>query len=269
MVLASSQVLVTSVEKLRKPKAIKEVLLEMKTEHTLRVLKLLTTSRYEGLATADAFLDAFGLSLLKAYGTLNVTFEADREVAVSEVARFILASHFNEKMDSEELMCRAWVRTTTSSKDQGFAWFGIEGIQPTIPEGKRLLGLGTIKGTPMLADSRTGNPIYYKTASGEVHDTYSIMGSADGLSFSDGVFADVEGQRYHGFVCNAPPLLADEGALLINVFRRVGDPSGLPAIVSVLLGERFEGSPRAAARGRGPGRSARCAPRESRTRTRK
>ena len=35
------------------------------------MLKLLTTSRYEGCATADAFLDAFGDPILNAYGTLD------------------------------------------------------------------------------------------------------------------------------------------------------------------------------------------------------
>ena len=184
--------------------------------------------------------------ILNAYGTLNVTYEADREVAVSEVARFILASRFGEKMGAEELLRRAWVRTTVSQKEGGSPSFGIRGIQPTIPEGKRLLGLGTIKGTPMLASSR-GTPTCYKTASGEVHDTRMNMGSQFGLSFSDGVFADIQGQRYHGFVCNPPPLLADAGALLIEVYRRVGDPSGLPAIVSVglMAGQSFDGPPAA------------------------
>ena len=143
-------------------------------------------------------------------------------------------------------MRRAWVRETASSKEQGFAGFAIRGIQPTIPEGKRLLGLlGTIKGTPMLAD-RDGDPCRYKTASGKVHDMRTLMGGTVGLSFSDGVFADAEGQRYHGFVCNPPPLLADAGALLIQVWRRVGDPSGLPAIVVVgLKGQSYEGPPAA------------------------
>ena len=94
------------------------------------MLKLLTTSRYEGLATADAFLDAFGLPILKAYATLDVTYEKDREVAVSEVARFILASRFGEKMGVEELMRRAWVRATASFKELGTPNFGITGIQP-------------------------------------------------------------------------------------------------------------------------------------------
>ena len=142
-----------------------------------------------------------------------------------------------EKMGVEELMRRAWVRATASFKELGTPNFGITGIQQTIPEGKRLLGLGTIKGTPILANSYSGNPTCYKTASGEVHDTRKIMGSGDGLSFSDGVFANAEGQKYHGFVCNPPPLLADAGSLLIEVYQRVGDPSGLPAIVSVGLDE--------------------------------
>ena len=133
-----------------------------------------------------------------------------------------------------------------SLKEQGSPAFPISGIQPTIPEGKRLLGLGTIKGTPILADSYNGQPTCYKTASGEVHDTRKLMGPDVGLSFSDGVFADAEGQQYHGFVCNPPPLLADAGALQIQVYRRVGDPSGLPAIVSVGLDPDTEGGPPAA-----------------------
>ena len=68
-----------------------------------------------------------------------------------------------------------------------------------------------------------------KTASGEVHDMRVNMGANYGLSFSDGVFAHADGQQYHGFVCNPPPMLATEGALQILVWRRVGDSARLHA----------------------------------------
>ena len=212
------------------------------------VLKLLTTSRHEACATVDAFLDAFGLSILKAYGTLQVTFEADREAAVTEVARSILASRYGVEVGAEELLRMAWVRCAAFFKGGGYPSYAINGIQPTIPEGKRLLGLGAIEGTPILADS-DGDPCSYKTASGGVHDTDVIMGSNLGLSFSkdgpwwarkrNGVFAGADGQRYRGFVCNPPPMLAAEGALKILVWRREGDPARLPAIVGVILGSRY------------------------------
>lgn len=53
MQLVSKLVLVTSVEKLRKPQAIKDTLLEMKTEHTLNILKLLTTMQVHARRTNE------------------------------------------------------------------------------------------------------------------------------------------------------------------------------------------------------------------------
>ena len=112
----------------------------------------------------------------------GATTRAQSEVAISVVARFILASRCGAEMGVEELLRRAWVRATASQKQGGFPGFAIRGIQPTIPEGKRLLGLGTIKGTPILVNSYLGNPTCYKTASGEVHDTRMRMGAGVGLS---------------------------------------------------------------------------------------
>ena len=207
------------------------------------VPKLLTTNRHEACETVDAFLDTFGLSILKAYGTLEVTFETDRAVAVTEVARSMLATHHKVKVDAVELLRMAWVRATTFFKERrpGFA---INGIQKTIPEGKRLLGLGTIKGTPILA-ATNGKPSCYKTASGGVHDLNLHLGRGFGLSFSDGVFAHADGQQYHGFLCHPPPMLADKGAVLIEVYRRVEDPASLPAIIYVALGSHYSGPPAA------------------------
>ena len=70
--------------------------------------------------------------------------------------------------------------------------------------------------------------------------------SFQGLSFSDGVFSGPDGQRYAGYVCNPPPMLAAEGALKVLVWRRVGDPARLPAIVSVDLDSCYAGAPPAA-----------------------
>jgi len=196
-------------------------------------LKLLTTSRHEACATADAFLAAFGLPMLKAYGTLRVTFERDRRAAVTAVALAILASRFGEEMSAEELLRRAWVKVTAASS------IAIIGIQPTIPDGERLLGLGSVKGTPILAGVSHGYPTCYKTASGGVYDTRGIMGDNLGLSFSDGVFTDAEGQRYHGFVCSPPSALAAVGAHKVLVWRREGDPARRPAIVQVVKDEDF------------------------------
>ena len=127
---------------------------------------------------------------------------------------------------AEELLRRAWVVAVIGE-------FTVVGIQPTIPDGERLLGLGCVKGTPILAGVSHGHPSCYKTASGEVHDTDKIMGSGIGLTFSGGVFTDAKGQQYHGFVCSPPPPLAAEGVHKILVWRRVGDPASRPAIVSV------------------------------------
>ena len=103
------------------------------------------------------------------------------------------------------------------------------------------------EGTPILADPNYGEPRCYKTASGEVHNTVLIQGYEVGLTFSDGVFTDAKGQEYHGFACDPPPSLAAKGARKIWVYRRVGDPSGLPALVSVGLraDQGFDGPPAA------------------------
>jgi len=53
MRLVAKLVLVTSVEKLRKPQAVKDTLLEMKTEHTLNILKLLTTMQVHARRTHE------------------------------------------------------------------------------------------------------------------------------------------------------------------------------------------------------------------------
>ena len=95
-----------------------------------------------------------------------------------------------------------------------------------------------------LANSN-GDPMCYKTALGGVHDTKVVLGDNKGLSFSDGVFGGPDGQRYHGFVCNPPPMLAAEGARKILVWRRVGDPGRLPALVYVALESCYVGPPAA------------------------
>ena len=139
----------------------------------------------------------------------------------------------------------AYLRATAFHKDKGMPGYAITGIQPTIPEGRRLLGLGRIEGTPILANSYNGDATCYLTASGEVHDARMRIGRHLGLSFSDGVFVHTDGEQYHGFVCNPPPMLAAAGALKIEVWRRVGDPVNLPAIVFVTLQSAFAGQPAA------------------------
>lgn len=206
--------------------------------------KLLTTSRHEGCESAEAFLGAFATSMLTAYGTLQVSYEADRKAAVTEVARSILDTRFGVRIGAAELLRRAWLTVG------GTGSFGIAGIQPTIPDGERLLGLGRVEGTPILPHPR-GNPSCYKTASGEVHTCCSKtasgkahrvnMGGADGLTFANGMFTDAEGQKYHGFVCNSPLWLAWEGVHKLLVWRREGDPASRPAIVAAVTDRVFYG----------------------------
>ena len=50
--------------------------------------------------------------------------------------------------------------------------------------------------------------------------------------------------RYRGFVCNLPTSLAAKGEIRkVCVWRRVGDPPGRPAAVSVKAHEGFSGPP--------------------------
>ena len=108
-----------------------------------------------------------------------------------------------------------------------------------IPEGRRLLGLGALEGTPLLADWQNYLSCY-KTASGEVHETYGIMGAENGLSYSNGEFADaarrldVAPRRLHPVVCiSANTLLVfvdTHGEEVVHLCPAAVAPSELLAI---------------------------------------
>ena len=59
------------------------------------------------------------------------------------------------RSDFAELLRMAWVRRTAFHKEQGTSGFSVKGIQPTIPDGERLLGLQATASTaqPLLVDA--------------------------------------------------------------------------------------------------------------------
>ena len=76
-----------------------------------------------------------------------------------------------------------------------------------------------------------------------MQDIGIIQGGEYGFSFSKGVFTDREGGQYHGFVCNPPQVLAERGALVIRVWRRIGGSASMPTILNVRMDEPYRGPP--------------------------
>ena len=73
--------------------------------------------RYKISSTQTTFVDEISTSLINAYFTRHLTYESDRESAVTEVARVIMAESFQVEMSARDLLDRAWCAELNSEKD--------------------------------------------------------------------------------------------------------------------------------------------------------
>ena len=223
--------------------------------------RILTTSSDYGCDTLEKFLGRYGLGMLKAYGQMAVTMETDRDAAVTAVACAICSKRFKSTFTAKEMLQQAWVHAVRVSSRSGIV-VSIGAIDPSIPEGKRLMGLGAVQGTPIIEDD-DGQPTSYKTADGKEYDTKYLLGKNINLSYRHEKFYNEQGQSFRGFVCNTPSFIAEKTGTHLLIFCTVSEeaeqqakkqakkkqakagPARVPAIVSLLNLKAKAGPPAA------------------------
>ena len=62
------------------------------------------------------FAKRFGFAVVAAYCGCDVTFESDRELAITNVARHIVGTEYNIHMSPTDFMSLAWVGATVPAK---------------------------------------------------------------------------------------------------------------------------------------------------------
>lgn len=108
---------------------------------------LLTTKSWSHASTVDQIFEKIGDPLLAAFSGLEVTYETDRDNAVTQVAKAILADDFQTVMTHEEFCKAVWVGAADIClQTRGTIGTSILRFQPTIAQGNRFIGGVTIGG---------------------------------------------------------------------------------------------------------------------------
>ena len=133
---------------------------------------------YERLQAFDDFLDCWFLALINAYLMRKLTFEQDRDNAVTQVARAV-ARRFGKDFDARGLMIAVWEKAISKmlGEDNDGFYFDLEF---DLPPNRTCNGLGSLKlhGTTVDIVKNTPSKTTFKSkgADGEMKE-----GEADGL----------------------------------------------------------------------------------------
>uniref|UniRef100_A0A7S4C495 Uncharacterized protein n=1 Tax=Chrysotila carterae TaxID=13221 RepID=A0A7S4C495_CHRCT len=193
------------------------------------VLELLLGPAYAGCADFDRVKKQFGQSLVLAYASCAATFEIDRDDAITQVARSVSRS-FGEVLNAEAMLAAAWRGWAASCVEvgEGRATFSVPFFQPTIPAGRRLLGLEPLHGSKMTRASDGWS--WYEDENGEAY--------YPGKDLGVGVFESQLGLLPRDK--DTFTLLADKS--VVEVFACAG-PACVPEMLFTFVARRLESPP--------------------------
>ena len=193
--------------------------------------------------TLESFGKLYGRSVVMAYVSCEVTYENDRDDAVTAVARAIVKDEFNEQdLDAERLMSIMWQQSIKATLDRGSSVvaFPIEDSKATpVMRFKGLCLSGKIHGTPLLGSD--SHSLSYRTQYGNKH-TFSESNHPQinrfGVTHVRGKVwrHDLTGEEAQFFICEAPKSLREIEATVIILLCRSRDMAPLNIRVHVRAG---------------------------------
>ncbi len=117
--------------------------------------KLLTEKTWENASTVEEFFEKVGDPLLAAYSSLDVSYETDRENALTRVARSIIMTSYGEEFDYDTFSEHVWKGAAEIClKTNGTIGTTVLSFQPSIPDGKRFIGGISISGARLHGGGR-------------------------------------------------------------------------------------------------------------------
>lgn len=178
------------------------------------LISLLTNKTWVQAKTVDDLFTKIGDPLLAAYSSLEVTYETDRDNALTQVAKAILSSSYNSKVDHNSFCLQVWQGAanaclqTTGSRGTTVG-SSVLAFKKNTPDGKRFLGGLSFSGSLIDGQGR------YKTQEGSIYGSGWILSCVcnfsgkfawDGTRSSFYKRDDVDGsRRYDVFICKPPP----------------------------------------------------------------
>lgn len=134
------------------------------------VLEICSSISWTQFKSFDAFVDNFGLGILRAYISCEVTYETDRMNATTAVGRKIAEElHGGGKMDGIKFMEAVWNGAVRGVVAGSAGCFELNGFNANITHGRELCGLPTVKGARLKHET-------YRTKDGRDFDSTSVGG---------------------------------------------------------------------------------------------
>jgi hypothetical protein len=115
--------------------------------------KLLTEKSWEQASTVEEFFEKIGDPLMAAYSSLEVSYETDREDAVSRVARSIIRTSYAEELDYSKFSQQIWEGAARIClKTDGMIGTTVLRFPPSIRSGMRFIGGISVSGARLDGD---------------------------------------------------------------------------------------------------------------------
>ena len=173
------------------------------------IFNLLTTKSWCQASTVKQLFEKIGDPLLAAFSALEVTYETDRNNALTQVAKAIIEEDFKLEQTHEQFCQNVWIGAADIClQTRGMIGTTVIKFQPTIPEGNLFIGGVSVSGA--LLD---GNG-FYKTQNGDSYQCdwalRCVTSYSTKFEWSESEYLwmkvddENEKDRYEIFLCKPP-----------------------------------------------------------------
>lgn len=174
-----------------------------------KVIKmLLITKTWSHASSVEELFENIGDPLLAAFSGLEVTYESDRDNALTQVAKAIVADSYGKELSHKEFCHGVWVGAADIClKTEGMIGSTVLRFQPTIKEGNRFIG-----GASMYGARLDGNGVY-KTHDGSDYQAdwalTCVTSYSNNFTWEDTTNSwankdEDDANRYDIFLCKPP-----------------------------------------------------------------
>lgn len=117
--------------------------------------KLLTDKTWENISNINGLFEKIGDPIVAAYSSLQVSYETDREDAVTRVARSVIKTSYGEEYNYDTFSQKVWEGAAQIClKTEGTIGTTVLHFPPSIPEGMRFLGGISVTGARLDGNGR-------------------------------------------------------------------------------------------------------------------
>mmetsp|Transcript_24378 Transcript_24378/g.30652 ORF Transcript_24378/g.30652 Transcript_24378/m.30652 type:complete len:563 (+) Transcript_24378:25-1713(+) len=166
--------------------------------------RLLTEKSWTKASTAEDFFEKIGDPLFAAYSSLEVSYQSDRNDAVTQVAKTIVEADYGQRMN-HEAFCRAvWVGAANIClQTPGTIGTTVLMFNKDIPDGNRFIGGVSVSGA--FLDGSGG----YKLKNGSYHICYWSVSCVTAYNipfvwYEENRCWKIGSNEYHVFLCKPP-----------------------------------------------------------------